>query len=258
MNKNKLSDYMLSIMLVLVTVYCGILIFNLIENEIVSVSGMKENKFMPIVEVSKEEKEVAITINTVWGSKNIYKILDALDEEGVKATFFFTGYWVSDKADEAHEIYERGHEIGSLGNNHIHNNNISTEKSIFEIVEGVNKIENVLGFRTKLFRPPFGEYNNEMILIAEELNLQPILWNIDSNDWMEVSAEHEVKSVLESKQLNNGSIILFHNDTKYTSESLVKIIRGLKGDGYNIVPVGELIHKENFYIDDDGVQKKNR
>lgn len=57
------------------------------------------------------------------------------------------------------------------------------------------------------------------------------------------------------KHLGNGSIILFHNDAKYTPEALGAIILGLKGKGYELVPISELIHKDNYYTDHEGRQK---
>jgi hypothetical protein len=57
--------------------------------------------------------------------------------------------------------------------------------------------------------------------------------------------------------LGNGSIILFHNDAKYTPQALDTIIKGLKDKGYEIVPLSSLIHRENFYMDHEGRQKLN-
>lgn len=81
--------------------------------------------------------------------------------------------------------------------------------------------------------------------------------NVDSLDWKEFGVEHEVNQVLNHKHLGNGSIILFHNDAKYTPKALDTIIKGLKEKGYEIVPISELIIKDNYYMDHEGRQKKN-
>jgi len=60
---------------------------------------------------------------------------------------------------------------------------------------------------------------------------------------------------LESK-LSNGSIILSHNGTKHTGDSLEMLIHNIKEKGYDIVTVSDLIYKENYKIDNNGVQKK--
>ena len=61
---------------------------------------------------------------------------------------------------------------------------------------------------------------------------------------------------LDSK-LSNGSIILSHNGTKHTADSLEMLIHNIKEKGYDIVTVSELIYKENFRIDNNGVQRRD-
>ena len=82
--------------------------------------------------------------------------------------------------------------------------------------------------------------------------------NNDSLDWKELGTKHEINQVLNHKHLGNGSIILFHNDAKFTPEVLDTIIKGLKEKGYVIVPISQLIHKENYTIDPEGRQILNK
>lgn len=82
--------------------------------------------------------------------------------------------------------------------------------------------------------------------------------NNDSLDWKELGTKHEINQVLNHKHLGNGSIILFHNDAKFTPEVLDTIIKGLKEKGYEIVPISQLIHKENYTIDPEGRQILNK
>ena len=81
--------------------------------------------------------------------------------------------------------------------------------------------------------------------------------SVDSLDWKEYGVEHEISQVLNHKHLGNGSIILFHNDAKYTPEALDSIIKGLKENGYEIVPLSDLIIKNDYHIDHEGRQIKN-
>ena len=59
---------------------------------------------------------------------------------------------------------------------------------------------------------------------------------------------------MEHKHLGNGSIILFHNDAKYTPKVLDTILKGIKEKGFEIVPISQLIHQENFEMDHEGRQ----
>ncbi len=86
--------------------------------------------------------------------------------------------------------------------------------------------------------------------------LYPI-WDGDSLDWKEYGVNDEIKRVLEHKALGNGSIILFHNDAKYTPDALDSILKGLKEKGYEIVPISELIYKDDYYMNHEGRQIHN-
>ena len=61
---------------------------------------------------------------------------------------------------------------------------------------------------------------------------------------------------LDSK-LSNGSIILSHNGTKHSADSLDILIHNIKEKGLEIVTVSDLIYKENFKIDNNGVQRRD-
>ena len=80
---------------------------------------------------------------------------------------------------------------------------------------------------------------------------------IDSLDWKEYGVNEEISRVLGHKNLQNGSIILFHNDAKYTPDALDSIIKGLKEKGYEIVPISELIIRDSYTIDVNGRQIKS-
>lgn len=88
-------------------------------------------------------------------------------------------------------------------------------------------------------------------------NLDRVIFvsSVDSLDWKEQGADAERRQVLEHKHLGNGSIILFHNDAKYTPEVLDSILKGLKEKGFDIVPISELILRDDFEMDHEGRQK---
>lgn len=77
---------------------------------------------------------------------------------------------------------------------------------------------------------------------------------VDSLDWKEQGTEAEINQVLNHKHLGNGSIILFHNDAKYTPQVLDTILKGLKEKGFEIVPISQLIHQDNYEMDHEGRQ----
>ena len=82
-----------------------------------------------------------------------------------------------------------------------------------------------------------------------------IQWSIDTLDYKGLSGEQMWERI--SPNLKNGSIILMHNGTENTALSLDTIIKNIKEKGYTPVTVSELIHKDNYSIDNNGVQHKN-
>ena len=80
----------------------------------------------------------------------------------------------------------------------------------------------------------------------------------DSLDWKDYGVDNIINTVLNHKNLGNGSIILCHNGAKYTAEALESLITGLKEKGYEIVPVSELIYKDNYHMDVTGRQIQDK
>ena len=141
---------------------------------------------------------------------------------------------------------------GSHSDTHPHVNNLSYEKNIEEIEKSNDKIEKVTGTRTKLYRPPYGEYNNIVIKAATDKKYYTIQWSLDTLDYTGLTGE-EMWSRLDGK-LTSGDIILTHNGTKHTADSLDMILKNIKQKGFGVVPVSELIYKDNYKIDSTGMQ----
>lgn len=215
---------------------------------------LNKNKKLPIYSVGIEEKKVSITFDVNWGDNNTIKILDILDKYNVKATFFLIGNWIEDFPKEVEEIAKRGHEIGNHSNTHPDMTKITKEKIIHELSITDGKILKVTGKSTKLFRFPSGSYNDFSVEAVNSLGYYCIQWDVDSIDWKAEGEEKEYDRVM--KNTKPGSILLFHNDGKYTPKTLPRIIEDLKSKGYDFETVGNLIYKENFHINHEGRQIK--
>ncbi|MFI3231067.1 MAG: polysaccharide deacetylase family protein [bacterium] len=234
------------------------IIQNALNTQAVSSQAEKSSKNLPIYCVNTDENKVGISFDAAWGADDTEELLTILANNDVKATFFLCGYWVDDYPDEVKRIFEEGHEIGNHSDTHPHGSQISLEQNKQEISAVHEKVKELLDYEMSLYRPPFGEYNDTVLQAASELNYHTIQWDIDSLDWKEYGVEHEVNQVLNHSHLGNGSIMLFHNDAEYTPDSLDTILKGLKEKGFEVVPIGELIHTENYYMDHEGRQHKEQ
>ncbi|MCL2361930.1 MAG: polysaccharide deacetylase family protein [Defluviitaleaceae bacterium] len=215
----------------------------------------KEERKIPIYSVETEEKKVSISFDAAWGADDTDTLLQILKDNDVLTTFFLCGTWVEKYPEDVKKIAVAGHDIANHGNKHAHGAKLNLEQNMAEIQGCHDKIKEVTGMDANLFRPPYGEYNNTVISAAENLNYFTIQWDVDSHDWMAKGPEYEIKRVLNHKNLRNGSIVLFHNDAKFTPQTLDPIIKGLKEKGYEIVPISQLIYTESFEIDKTGRQK---
>lgn len=144
---------------------------------------------------------------------------------------------------------------GSHSDTHPHVNSLSYEKNIEEIEKSNDKIEKIIGKRTNLYRAPYGEYNNTVIKAANDKSYYTIQWSLDTLDYKNLTGE-EMWGRLDSK-ISSGDIILMHNGTEHTADSLDMILKNIKKKGYNIVCISDLIYKDNYKIDSTGTQILN-
>ncbi len=208
---------------------------------------------IPIYSVQKEAKEVALSFDAAWGASRTPEILDIMEQYELTTTFFLVSFWIEDYPEMARQIAARGHEIGLHSSTHPHMTSLSPGAIRKELRENRRLIEEVTGQRANLFRPPFGEYDDRLIEVAESMNLVTIQWSLDSLDWKDLSAERMAKRILDN--IEPGDIVLFHNNGKNTPAALRKIIPALLERGYEIKPISDLILKENYYIDHEGRQR---
>lgn len=168
------------------------------------------------------------------------------------------GGWVNyseENVNKLKAIKEGGHEIGNHSYKHPSFTKIGAAKMKEEIEKTNDIIEKYTGDKPKLFRFPSGDYNKEVFLKIRNLGYMTIQWDVDSVDWKEASPEMEYNRVM--KNVKPGSIILFHN-AKYTPQNLERIIKELKDKGYEFKPVGEMIFFEDYNVDNQGIQHKQK
>ncbi|MDR1240845.1 MAG: polysaccharide deacetylase family protein [Oscillospiraceae bacterium] len=215
-----------------------------------------EERKLPIYRVETDKKMVSLSFDAAWGNEQTSEILNVLDSHDVKSTFFLVGFWADKYPESVKEISDRGHDVANHSNTHPHLTKMKCEEIKKQIDDCNNKIEKIIGKKPILFRPPYGDYNNDVVEKTNELNMHCIQWNIDSLDWKDYNCKKMKKRII--PKLKPGSIILMHNGAKYTPSSLPEIITSIKEKGYEIVPISEIIYKENYTIGHDGAQIQNK
>ena len=194
-----------------------------------------------------DQKRVALTFDDGPDPRFSNDVLDVLKQYNVPATFFVLG----SKAVANPEIVKRMQNEGHVIGNHTYAHpNLVKESDLGTLEREVTRTEDalndIIGYRTKLFRPPYGFLYNELVEKLREMNYYVIAWSVDSLDWQEDPPEVIASNVVDN--IHPGAIILMHDgaesggDRTNTIKSLHQIIPKLQEQGYEFVTVPELLN----------------
>ena len=217
-------------------------------------AGTSSSRSLPIYSVETDEKKVAISFDCAWGIDHTDALLEIMEQNDIRCTFFAVQFWVENYPEYAKKIVDAGHELGTHSRTHPYMSKLSKNEIVSELKTSSEAIEKITGKKVTLFRPPYGDYNNLLIDTCAELGLYPIQWDVDSLDWKNLSGSEIAMRIVNGAK--NGSIILCHNNGLHTAEALPMIFSTLKNRGYEFVPISELIYKDNYVIDHTGRQQR--
>lgn len=212
---------------------------------------------LPIYCVDTQEKKIALTFDAAWGNEDTEEILKILEKHDLHVTFFMTGGWVENYPDDVKAILAAGHDLGNHSENHKNMSQLSDEEKKEEIMKVHEKVKEITGYDMFLFRPPYGDYDNAVVDVSLDCGYYAIQWDVDSLDWQNKGIDSIIETVTEHKNLGNGSVVLCHNGAEYTAAALDTLINTLEEEGYEIVPLSELIYRDNYHLNHEGRQIKS-
>ncbi|MEG1536257.1 MAG: polysaccharide deacetylase family protein, partial [Clostridia bacterium] len=219
-----------------------------------SVYNNKPLRKIPVYNVERSDKKVALTFDAAWGADKTQGIIDILNKYNVKGTFFLVGFWVDKYPEMVKAISDSGFDIGNHSKCHLHMPTLSVGEITKEI-EYVNaKVKDITGKQPKFFRAPFGDYNNQLLECLEEQNMIGIQWNIDSLDWKGLGADEILART--TAKTRDGSIILFHNNSDHILDALPLVITTLLNKGFVPTTLSDLVYQDNYTIDNNGAQHR--
>ena len=198
------------------------------------------NASKEIVGIEKSDvlKKIALTFDD--GPHPIYtpELLEGLKERGVVATFFVTGANATLYPELIEQMQGDGHVVGNHTYHHVQLSSVGEEIFIQELKETNRVLEGILEEEVVYVRPPFGDWTKS---IEQEINMLPVLWDIDPLDWCTGNSNQIVKRVLDKAEEN--SIILMHDEYASSVDAALEIIDKLKDDGYEFVTVDQILLK---------------
>ncbi|NQT95389.1 MAG: polysaccharide deacetylase family protein [Candidatus Omnitrophica bacterium] len=194
-------------------------------------------------------KQVALTFDDGPNGEYTLQTLQILKTNDIKAAFFFPAKNVERQPEIAKRTLEEGHLIGNHTYDHPHLSRLKPDEIRWQAEKSENIFKEVLGIKPKLFRPPYGDYNDEAKSILEEKKYTIVDWDMDcySRDWRDISSDEIVD--IATKKAQDGSILLLHDGRniretgvrKNAVEALPGIIRVLRKRGFDIVRLDELL-----------------
>lgn len=230
---------------------CGVTGIYALNGQTAEVAARKRE--LPIYSVERDDSRIAISFDAAWGGDNTLRLLEILDEYDVKATFFLVDTWVQKYPELVKELSARGHEIGSHSTTHPQMSYLSRGKILEELTVVADHIQALTGVRPTLFRAPYGDYSNDVILTARGAGYEVIQWSVDSLDWKNRGAEDVIRRA--TRNVKSGDIVLFHNDARYILDALPTILKNYREQGLTVVPVSQLLLSGNTTIDAQGRQR---
>lgn len=233
----------------IVLVAMTVLFFDCRKNiQIVETSGAADNigrktaeviagrGMLNLVQDSMEHPAVALTFDDGPSSRYTPELLDGLKERGVKASFFLVGKNIEENSDLIRRMEAEGHLIGNHTYNHVQLDKISDASAREEILKTNNAIYEATGRYPQYMRPPYGAWKKNMEICVEML---PVFWTIDTLDWKTQNVQ-AVCQVVE-KEIEDGAIILMHDEYETTVNAALKIVDEYQEKGYEFVTVDRLI-----------------
>ena len=228
----------------------------IIVGNLQTVQTAKQNNGLPIYSVDTDKKQIAISFDAAWGNEDTQKLIDILAKYNVKATFFLVGSWVDNYPESVKALADAGHSIQNHSNTHPYLTQLSSDEVKSEIGKCNEKVKKITGTAPILIRPPYGDYNANVITTIDSMGMYTIQWSIDSLDWQGISADEIYNNV--TKNVKNGDIILFHNAAEHTPEALPRILEKFQSEGFEPVLIKDLIYKDNYKIDVAGTQLESK
>ena len=181
---------------------------------------------------------IALTFDDGPKTSVTSRILDSLEANGGRATFFMVGSNVNANAGVIKRMVAQGSEVANHTHDHKYISKLNAEGIISQIGSTNQKIEAICGVSPVLMRPPGGYIDARSLSVVGNMGMSAIMWSIDTRDWQHRNAQRTIDTVL--SQVRDGDIILMHDIYSTTADAAVVLIPELTARGYQLVTVSEL------------------
>ncbi len=201
-----------------------------------------DEEYLASIEAQKNRPMLALTFDD-GPSVHTMRLLEALEEKNVKATFFMLGQNVGKFQEEVAKMYEIGCELGNHSYNHPNLSKMSASEVTAQVNDTNALVEEASGHQATVLRPPYGAVNQT---VSENAGMPMILWSVDTLDWKTRDAKATIDHVLAN--VSDGDIVLMHDIYGTTVDAAIELIDLLQEQGYSLVTVSELARFRGYEL----------
>lgn len=192
-------------------------------------------KVYPKIDPSKPM--VAVTFDDGPNPSTTNKMLDTLEQNYAKATFFVLGQNAKYYPETVKREYDLGMEVGTHTYSHVVLTNLGQGQLNTEVEKSVDAIVKAIGVKPNLMRPPYGAVNKSVLKTVGSYDLCCMNWSLDTEDWKYKSADATYKAAMTAK---DGDVILLHDIHDYNIDAVKRFVPDLIAEGFQLVTVPEL------------------
>lgn len=220
----------------------------------ITASSTVDGRRLPVSGVQTAEKKIALTFDTAWAGGQLSVILKILEAYGARATFFVTGEWAQQHAEDVKAIAAAGCEIGTYGQRYEDMSGMAKLEIQTSLQQAYDTVQRLTGREIKVFRAPYDAYSDLLIDTVKMSGCMPVRWDVDSEDWKDYGVESIIANVTEQPQLCNGSVVRLRSDAAYLPQALETVVMQLQEQGYELAAAGELVLWSGYALDASGRQ----
>lgn len=202
---------------------------------------------VPIISCAPREgaaPAVAFTFDDGPNNLTTPRLLDALKERNLKATFFTLGFTSPNTDRTLKRIIEEGHEVGSHTYSHKNLRELDDDELFSEMNDNQELIES-FGGNVRYIRPPYGKYDRRVLHYAHDNDCSIITWNIDPEDYKYKNDENGAQKIANHilEKVKDGDIILLHDIHEKSVDAAIILFDELEKRGFQMLTVHELINR---------------
>jgi peptidoglycan/xylan/chitin deacetylase (PgdA/CDA1 family) len=173
------------------------------------------------------------------------RILDALAEAGVRATFFIQGRWALAYPETAQRVARDGHLVGNHSMFHARMSLLSDDGLRTDIRESAEAIQEVMGVDPRpWFRTPFGDGRDDPRVLAaiEELGYRNMHWGVEPLDWDPPTTAGDIvaRTLAGVAELGDGAVVLLHTWPASTAAAVGPLIAAMRAAGIRFATLDEV------------------